>query len=90
MVRASGDVTMAALRTARAACMVRVAQLSGCRVCGADQQRFLEAVAVLDALLAQPAGVAALLATQAPHRAAPAAPQAPNGAGAGTTPPAPA
>lgn len=59
-----------ALRTARAQCMIRVAQLSGCRVCGAEQERFVQTVAVLDALLAQCAAGVPLLPLQAPTGAA--------------------
>lgn len=45
--------TVTALRTARAQCMIRLVQLSGCRVCGADQQRFHTAVDEIDKLISQ-------------------------------------
>ncbi len=45
--------TVTALRTARAQCMIRLVQLSGCRVCGADQQRFQVAVDEIDKLISQ-------------------------------------
>lgn len=45
--------TLTALRTARAQCMIRMVQLSGCRVCGAEQQRFQQAVDELDKLIPQ-------------------------------------
>lgn len=45
--------TITALRTARNQCMIRVVQLSGCRVCGLEQQRFTDAVAEIDNLIAQ-------------------------------------
>ena len=45
--------TISALRTARAQCMIRLVQLSGCRVCGAEQQRFQVAVDELDKLIPQ-------------------------------------
>lgn len=45
--------TITALRTARAQCMVRMVQLSNCRVCGADQQRFQQAVEEIDNLISQ-------------------------------------
>ena len=45
--------TITALRTARNQCMIRVVQLSGCRVCGLEQQRFTDAVAEIDNLIKQ-------------------------------------
>lgn len=44
---------IAALRTARAQCLIRVVQLSGCRTCGNDQQRFTDAVKQIDQLIPQ-------------------------------------
>lgn len=45
--------TITALRTARAQCVVRMVQLSGCRVCGLEQQRFADAVQEIDNLIKQ-------------------------------------
>lgn len=45
--------TVTALRTARAQCMIRMVQLSGCRVCGAEQQRFQIAIDEIDKLIVQ-------------------------------------
>lgn len=45
--------TLTALRTARAQCVVRMVQLSGCRVCGLEQERFTNAIAEIDALINQ-------------------------------------
>lgn len=40
-----------AVKLARTQCVTRVVQLSSCRVCGADQQRYEQAVAELDKFL---------------------------------------
>lgn len=45
--------TISALRTARAQCVVRLVQLSGCRSCIGDQQRFHTAVDEIDKLISQ-------------------------------------
>ena len=44
---------LAALKTARAQCLIRVTQLASCRVCGDDQRRFDETVKQLDQLINQ-------------------------------------
>lgn len=42
-----------ALKLAKAQCVIRVVQLSHCRVCGDDQARFDRAVQQLDQLIHQ-------------------------------------
>ena len=44
---------LTALRTAKAQCLVRVVQLSNCRVCGEDQRRFEETVEQITELINQ-------------------------------------
>lgn len=46
------STTISSLRTARAQCQIRMVQLSGCRVCGAEQERFMRAVEDIDKLIA--------------------------------------
>lgn len=42
---------LAAVRLAKAQCLIRVNQLASCRVCGQDQQRFEDAVQQLNQLI---------------------------------------
>lgn len=42
-----------ALRIARNQVMIRMVQLSGCRVCGAEQQKYQQAIERLDNLIHQ-------------------------------------
>lgn len=42
-----------AIRAARAQCVIRVTQLSGCRTCGDEQARFEEIVRQLDSIISQ-------------------------------------